>query len=220
MHIEVRSASKAFAQQFSTLFDGEVGSEGAQEQVAGLAHEVVLSAVTVVQVIGLTAAESGRTQGVLGSESITEVRVKDSAIAVPVVSSHEEIDVVLVRVGSQISQSFDDFGTGDPALAVLVKNLESIHEVEVRLGCKSHFSIFKFTLESDLLSQGRDQLFLLVELERRASRESVGLSFELACTRRRAVALRSKAFFFGRLLHELLGDRGTRVVSWSSNSGS
>ena len=110
------------------------------------------------------------------SKCVTEVRVKHSTVRVLVVSANDEVDFILVWVGSELIQSLMHFWSCDPSLAVLINHLESIHQVKVLSLSEPTLGILKLLFESHLLLECTDELFLLIKLQVRSLREMLLVS--------------------------------------------
>ena len=73
MNVELRSTSKPLSQKFCTLFNREVLTESAKEQVASVMSEEVCSAVATLDVNSWSPHQRLSNALVAGSESITKV---------------------------------------------------------------------------------------------------------------------------------------------------
>ena len=164
MDIEIGSSAQSLPDHFDVLFDSEMSSEGAQIHITCLHHEKVCAAVAILDVISWSALHVEGNCLVIRCKCITEVRVEDSAITILVISPDEQIHIIFVRVGAELVERFDDLGCSNPALAILIKHLVCIHQVEVRLKGQTSLCLIRLQVKSDELSEGRYELFFLIKL--------------------------------------------------------
>lgn len=73
MHAEVRSTSKALAQQLRGFLNAKMGAECLEQNGAGVLREVVETAVSVLKVVSLPFSQDLLRKGIFGSESLAEI---------------------------------------------------------------------------------------------------------------------------------------------------
>ena len=99
-------------------------------------------------------------EGVDGQESVAELRVLDPPVLVLVVPLQEVLHVLPVSEDIERLQTAPNFIRTDPALALLVKDAESIYQVEISAKGQVDLGLFKASLELKLPSEDVDDALL------------------------------------------------------------
>ena len=120
VHSKLRHVAETFAEHLSLLLCLEVRPERLHEELASLRHEKVRPAVTIRRVESRSTLDLARHILVIRGERIAELRVKQTTVAILVVSAHKEVHLVLVRERAVLAEDFKDLVGGDPALVRLV----------------------------------------------------------------------------------------------------
>lgn len=166
MDAEIWSMAKTLAKHLYLLLCCEVRAESFDEELASFGHEKVRATVSVLSVICRSSLDLTSHVLVIRCESITELRVDDAAIAIFIIASSKEEHFIFVREGALLAENFLDFIDGDPAFASLVKHVECVDQVEVRLTRDSHLCSIDFCLKTNHFTESTDELLFFSVSER------------------------------------------------------
>ena len=147
---EVWSTTKSLSQVFGVLLTAEVCSKRCQEDISCLSSKELSSVISSLNVIGWSSFHSRRHKLVLWHESVTEISIKHPSITVLIISPHKQVHIILMRETANIIETFEDLRRSDPAFAVFINDLESVHQVKVWLAGQSRLGILQFLLHAQL----------------------------------------------------------------------
>jgi len=128
-----------------------MNSECPLNKISSISQEVISFRCILVQVVCFSCSKHGGMVRRSWNEGISELTVSNSSIRVSVPSSNKHICVFFVDIHTKFRKRFNNFMSRDPTLSSSVKDLEHIHQVEIRFLCKLDFSIFKLLLKTYLL---------------------------------------------------------------------
>lgn len=97
MHSKLRPPTQSLPKHLSLLLGLEMGAEGLDVEVTGLWGEKVRPAVAVLSVESGSALDLAGHIMVIGGESVAELRVEKSIVAISIKAAHKEIYFILVR---------------------------------------------------------------------------------------------------------------------------
>lgn len=161
--IESWLGSKSLSKGLSGIFASDVGSPHALEFVSSVGEEHVISSNDSWHVVGSSSGNHGGIVAIVGNEHLLELADRESSVSRGIVSCDEKIALVIGWVDANGIESSLKLVNINSSISRLVKDLESINDVEVRLMGELDLGVFNFLLKVANLLQGVNELVLLVE---------------------------------------------------------
>jgi hypothetical protein len=113
---------------------------------------------------------------ILSNKSISELPKAKSMVMIPVVSSEEQVNLICFGENTDSSETLSQISLCNTSVSAMVKYYKCVMQVEIRLHCERSFTVLKFALLCDQVTESIYEcvLFLSVE-DGLAGRAAAGL---------------------------------------------
>jgi hypothetical protein len=163
--VEVGAALEALAGRLVTDHRAEVRPPDLLELIGGVRVEAVVPAVGRVAVVRAADLNIPRVVSIKWEEGVVKLTHVESSVAGGVVTSDEQVDLLLGRVHTDGVETVAKLEAGELTVVVRVEDLEGIGEVEVRLHGKCGLLSLNVIFVLDQVSESLDKLILFTAHE-------------------------------------------------------
>jgi len=168
--IEARVALHSLSNTFTGILSAEMNSAQITEVSAGSRVETVISLIErTSMVISSSVVDHGSVIGVKGKECFAQFIKSKSSVAILVVSGNEEFQFIVGRVNTHGVETITKLIRRDPSVVVMIKDSESIVQVEVRFHGKSGFGSLEFSFNIDNFFKSTNKLVFILQMKNRLS---------------------------------------------------